>query len=103
MAWWMDAGRKDALAADPPGRMPPEDASAAQQLEIFAEAGLSPREFLLLCGGHTVGLWPGGRCFMRAPGTGEGRDPAAGKLADDAWLWLGGNQSAWRELCHSGP
>ncbi|GAB4820290.1 hypothetical protein N2152v2_007336 [Parachlorella kessleri] len=48
-------GRRDALEADPVGRMPPEDASAVQQLEIFAEAGLSPREFLVLCGGHTLG------------------------------------------------
>lgn len=48
------AGRVDAVEADPPNRMPPEDSSAAQQLEIMAAAGLTPREFLVLSGGHTV-------------------------------------------------
>lgn len=48
-------GRVDATEADPPGRMPGEDATAEQLLEVMAASGISPKEFLALCGSHTLG------------------------------------------------
>ena len=47
-------GRRDATGPDPPGRLPEETLSAAQQLECFGAMGFDAREFVALCGAHTV-------------------------------------------------
>ena len=48
-------GRKDAIGADPPGRLPGENFSAQEQLEAFGAMGISPQQFIALCGSHTLG------------------------------------------------
>jgi hypothetical protein len=48
------SGRVDALGEDPSGRLPSETASANDLLEMFADKGFSPEEFVALSGAHTV-------------------------------------------------
>ena len=48
-------GRADAAAADPPGRLPSEDADAAQLVASFAAKGLSTLDLVSLSGAHTLG------------------------------------------------
>lgn len=48
-------GRSDATAPDPPGRLPDERAPIAELKANFSDAGLSTREFVCLCGAHTLG------------------------------------------------
>lgn len=50
----MSAGRTDAAVADPAGRLPGEELSAAEQRALFAAMGLSAREMVALLGSHTV-------------------------------------------------
>ncbi len=48
-------GRPDAAAPDPEGRLPDENASAAQLKAAFADKGFGLRELVALSGAHTVG------------------------------------------------
>lgn len=48
-------GRADAAVADPPGRLPSEDATPDQLIASFAAKGLSPRDLVALSGAHTLG------------------------------------------------
>lgn len=48
-------GRADADAADPPDRLPSEDADAAQLVASFAEKGLTTLDLVSLSGAHTLG------------------------------------------------
>lgn len=48
-------GRVDAEAADPPNRLPSEDADAAQLIASFAAKGLTPLDLVSLSGAHTLG------------------------------------------------
>ena len=112
----MSAGRRDAEGPDPDERMPPLDASAERQLLIFAASGLNAREFMALCGGHTVCV--GGRrqgasmagwaqgCFLRhgaplspkagsAVGAGLGGRSAGGR-GHSALLCTLGRTFRWR-------
>ena len=48
-------GRTDAEAADPPNRLPSEDADAALLISSFAEKGLTTLDLVSLSGAHTLG------------------------------------------------
>jgi len=48
-------GRVDATGPDPEGRMPAETLSAADLKSNFADHGFNVREFIALCGAHTIG------------------------------------------------
>lgn len=48
-------GRADASQADPPGRLPSENADAAQLVASFARKGLSVVDLVALSGAHTLG------------------------------------------------
>lgn len=48
-------GRADALVADPVARVPDEHADIAAQKRFFGDRGFSPRDFVALMGGHTLG------------------------------------------------
>ena len=48
-------GRADAEAADPPDRLPSEDADAARLVASFAAKGLSTLDLVSLSGAHTLG------------------------------------------------
>ncbi len=48
------AGRRDADAADPVGRMPAETLTAEQLRSAFAAKGISVQELVALSGAHTV-------------------------------------------------
>ena len=48
------AGRRDADAADPVGRMPAETLTAEQLRSAFAAKGISEQELVALSGAHTV-------------------------------------------------
>lgn len=48
-------GRLDAEGADPPNRLPSEDADAARLVASFAAKGLSPLDLVSLSGAHTLG------------------------------------------------
>ena len=48
-------GRIDATDADPSGRLPDENAPASELKANFARQGFSVREFVCLCGAHTLG------------------------------------------------
>lgn len=48
-------GRADAARADPPGRLPSENADAAELVASFARKGLSVVDLVALSGAHTLG------------------------------------------------
>lgn len=56
VALQVPVGRLDAGAADPPGYLPVETATAAEQIGIFADKGLTVQEMIALAGAHTVML-----------------------------------------------
>lgn len=49
------SGRTDAVEADPTGRLPDENAPVSELKANFARQGFSVREFICLCGAHTLG------------------------------------------------
>lgn len=49
------SGRTDATQADPTGRLPDENAAVSELKAVFARQGFSVREFVCLCGAHTLG------------------------------------------------
>ncbi|KAL6764688.1 putative L-ascorbate peroxidase 6 [Haematococcus lacustris] len=48
-------GRQDASGPDPEGRLPGEQLTSQQLKDVFSAKGFSSREFLALCGAHTLG------------------------------------------------
>lgn len=48
------AGRQDAAAADPGGRLPAESLSATDLKAAFADKGLDTHDLVVLSGAHTV-------------------------------------------------
>eukprot|EP00884_Botryococcus_braunii_P020293 jgi/Botrbrau1/6948/Bobra.0215s0025.1 len=48
-------GRRDAVEADPTGRLPEETFDAPKLIAYFGDMGLSAREFVALSGSHTLG------------------------------------------------
>ncbi|KAJ9522651.1 hypothetical protein QJQ45_019727, partial [Haematococcus lacustris] len=48
-------GRLDASEPDPEGRLPGEQLTSQQLKDVFSAKGFSSREFLALCGAHTLG------------------------------------------------
>ena len=48
-------GRADAAVPDPEGRLPSEVAAIGELKSAFAGMGFSAREFVALCGAHTIG------------------------------------------------
>lgn len=50
-------GRPDASVPDPEGRLPSENASAAELLASFSDKSFCAQEFVALSGAHTVGEW----------------------------------------------
>ena len=48
-------GRLDSSAEDPTGRLPSETAPITELKACFADAGLTTKEFVCLCGAHTLG------------------------------------------------
>ena len=48
-------GRLDVDSEDPKGRLPSEKAPVSELKACFAGAGLTTKEFVCLCGAHTLG------------------------------------------------
>ena len=54
----VNVGRIDVASEDPKGRLPSERAPVSELKAYFAGAGLSTKEFVCLCGAHTLGTAP---------------------------------------------
>ncbi len=60
------AGRKDAVTADPGGRLPAETLSATDLKAAFADKGLDTHDLVVLSGAHTVCILSSQHCMLLA-------------------------------------